>query len=41
MIQKKYQKAREKKLYEIITKEAISYGVGIIYQEEIDEKIIF
>ncbi len=34
---KKISEAKREKLYEIITKEAISYGVGIIYQEEIDE----
>jgi len=36
MILKKYLKKREK-LYELITEEAISYGVGIIGQKEIDE----
>ena len=34
---KKISEAKREKLYEIIIKEAISYGVGIIYQEEIDE----
>ncbi len=34
---KKISEAKREKLYEIITNEAISYGVGIIYQEEIDE----
>ncbi len=34
---KKISESKREKLYEIITKEAISYGVGIIYQEEIDE----
>lgn len=34
---KKISEAKREKLYEIITKEAISYGVGIIYQDEIDE----
>lgn len=34
---KKVSEAKREKLYEIITKEAISYGVGIIYQDEIDE----
>ncbi len=34
---KKISEAKREKLYEIITNEAISYGVGIIYQEEIDK----
>ena len=34
---KKLSEAKREKLYEIITKEAISYGVGIIYQDEIDQ----
>ncbi len=34
---KKVTEAKREKLYDIITKEAISYGVGIIYQDEIDE----
>ena len=34
---KKISENKREKLYEIITKEAISYGVGIINQEEIDE----
>lgn len=34
---KKISEAKREKLYEIITKEAISYGVGIIYQDEIDQ----
>ena len=34
---KKISEAKREKLYEIITNEAISYGVGIIYQDEIDE----
>jgi ribonuclease HII len=34
---KKVTESKREKLYEIITKEAISYGVGIIYQDEIDE----
>ena len=34
---KKISEAKREKLYELITKEAISYGVGIIYQDEIDE----
>lgn len=34
---KKISESKREKLYEIITKEAISYGVGIVYQDEIDE----
>src|SRR5574344_1624107 len=34
---KKVTEKRREELYEIITKEAISYGVGIIDQKEIDE----
>ena len=34
---KKVSEKKREQLYEIITKEAISYGVGIVYQEEIDE----
>ena len=34
---KKVSEAKREKLYDIITKEAISYGVGIVYQDEIDE----
>lgn len=34
---KKVSEAKREKLYDIITEQAISYGVGIIYQEEIDE----
>lgn len=34
---KKVSESKREKLYDIITNEAISYGVGIIYQEEIDE----
>ena len=34
---KKVSENKREKLYEVITKEAISYGVGIVYQEEIDE----
>lgn len=34
---KKISENKREKLYEIIVKEAISYGVGIVYQEEIDE----
>ena len=34
---KKISESKREKLYEIITQEAISYGVGIVYQEEIDE----
>ena len=34
---KKISEAKREKLYEIITKDAISYGVGIIYQDEIDQ----
>lgn len=34
---KKISENKREKLYEAITEEAISYGIGIIYQEEIDE----
>ena len=34
---KKISEAKREKLYDIIIQEAISYGVGIIYQDEIDE----
>ena len=34
---KKVSESKREKLYDIITNEAISYGVGIVYQEEIDE----
>ena len=34
---KKISENKREKLYEIIIKEAISYSVGIVYQEEIDE----
>ncbi len=34
---KKISESRREKLYDIILQEAISYGVGIIYQDEIDE----
>lgn len=34
---KKVSENKREKLYEIITKEALSYGVGIAYQDEIDE----
>lgn len=34
---KKISEAKREKLYDLITEEAISYGVGIIIQEEIDE----
>ena len=34
---KKISESKREKLYDIIINEAISYGVGIIYQEEIDE----
>ena len=34
---KKISESKREKIYEIITKEAISYGIGIIYQNEIDE----
>ena len=36
MILKKFLKRKREKLYEEITKEAISYGVAIIDQNEID-----
>ena len=34
---KKVSESKREKLYDIIINEAISYGVGIIYQDEIDE----
>ena len=34
---KKISESKREKLYDIITEEAISYGVGIVYQDEIDE----
>ena len=34
---KKVTERRREKLYDIILEEAISYGIGIIYQDEIDE----
>ena len=34
---KKISENKREKLYDIITQEAISYGVGIVYQDEIDE----
>ena len=34
---KKVSENKREKLYELITEEALSYGVGIVYQEEIDE----
>jgi len=34
---KKISEKKREKLYDIILEEAISYGIGIIYQEEIDE----
>ena len=34
---KKVSESKREKLYDIITQEAISYGVGIIYQDEIDD----
>ncbi len=34
---KKVTESRREKLYDIILQEAISYGIGIIYQDEIDE----
>lgn len=34
---KKISENRREKLYDIIIKESISYGVGIVYQEEIDD----
>lgn len=34
---KKVSENRREKLYDIILNEAISYGVGIVYQEEIDD----
>lgn len=34
---KKVTENRREKLYDIILEEAISYGIGIIYQEEIDD----
>ena len=34
---KKVSESKREKLYDIILQEAISYGIGIIYQDEIDE----
>ncbi len=34
---KKISESKREKLYDVILQEAISYGIGIIYQEEIDE----
>ena len=34
---KKVSEAKREKLYDLIINEAISYGIGIIYQDEIDE----
>ena len=34
---KKISESKREKLYDIIISEAISYGIGIIYQDEIDE----
>ena len=34
---KKVSESKREKLYDLILQEAISYGVGIVYQEEIDE----
>ena len=34
---KKISESKREKLYDIIINEAISYGIGIIYQDEIDE----
>ncbi len=34
---KKISENKREKLYDMITQEAISYGVGIVYQDEIDE----
>ena len=34
---KKVSEKKREKLYDLILEEAISYGVGIIYQDEIDE----
>lgn len=34
---KKISENKREKLYDVITQEAISYGVGIVYQDEIDE----
>jgi len=34
---KKISEKKREKLYEIILSEAISYGIGIVYQDEIDE----
>ena len=34
---KKISENKREKLYDIILEEAISYGIGIIYQDEIDE----
>ena len=38
---KKIAEKKREKLYELITEEAISYGVGIIGQKEIDELIFY
>ena len=34
---KKISENKRERLYDVITEEAISFGIGIIYQEEIDE----
>ena len=34
---KKISESKREKLYDLITEQAISYGIGIIYQDEIDE----
>lgn len=34
---KKVSESKREKLYDVILQEAISYGIGIIYQDEIDE----
>ena len=34
---KKISESKREKLYDVILQESISYGIGIIYQEEIDE----
>ena len=34
---KKISESKREKLYDVILQEAISYGIGIIYQDEIDE----
>lgn len=39
MTLKRYRKKKREELYEIITKEAISYGVGIIDQKKLIELI--